>query len=221
MHAGGGCVVADRTRRTSSRFTGRKCAEPGRRIGLVGLGRRPRSRAADDRRITRSRRTVGVTATLVCASASAPATARVGPKQSATAGTTGRPVITGPIVAASSRRASAPQRFHGRRASDFSSIGHLSCGLRSPSAHAGCDALSGAGTCRWHLRRWHVPAGLRTIPLRRFRSCRPARCCGTDRRAFARAVFRRRRSKAASLVVSDVWGGSRSTETRRVNAAAK
>jgi len=74
------------------------------------LGRRPHSRAAGVRRITRSRRFASVTTTHVCASASASATTCDGPKQSVVAGTTDRPVSTGPIVVACSISASARAR---------------------------------------------------------------------------------------------------------------
>jgi len=56
MRAGGGCVVADALAERHRALTGRGCSKPGRRIGLIGLGRRPCSRAAGARRITRSRR---------------------------------------------------------------------------------------------------------------------------------------------------------------------
>jgi len=182
MHAGGRSIVAESICRTSSRLA--EPLEPVRAsVDPIGLGRRPHSRTC--RRLT--------------SPASIPSASRDSrlrldvrardrpalPNQSELPGTTGRPVITGPIVAAWFSLS--------RSASDLLSIRRLSWGFRSPSAHAGCDALSGA-------------AGLRTIPLQRLLPL--TRALDADQSARGRPCgFAPRQSKAASLEVADVREG--------------
>jgi len=85
-----------------------------------------------------------------------------GPKQSANAGTAGRPIAAGPIFAVrSDLYASAPITMSSLPRSGASHE------VFSPSAHTDRDALSGAELILF--------AGLRTIPLRRFDFRQPAR----------------------------------------------
>jgi hypothetical protein len=187
MRAGGGCVVADAFAERPRALTGRGCSKPGRRIGLIGLGRRPCSRAAGAQRITRSRRSrrrhhdsrlrlgVRVRDRLRCRS------------NRLSAGTANE----------TRHHRSDPCRFPVSRfrplsfyAAEVSGLGRSDASHEvfvSPSAHASCDALSGALSHRCSRRDFGRPPD---DPASAFLLLRPARCCGTDRGAFARAVFR-------------------------------
>jgi len=192
MRAGGGCVVADALAERHRALTGRGCSKPGRRIGLIGLGRRPCSRAAGARRITRSRRSrrrhhdsrlrlgVRVRDRLRWAEA-------IGyPRALRT-----RPVTTGPILDAPSFRASALARQ--ATFVDRTPLMRFSFPLQHMPAAMRCPGL-----CRTDALG-ETLAGLRTIPLRRFYSFDPRAVAGPIGERSPVRFFAFRRSKAASL----------------------